>query len=124
MRKTTPTDPKSVGVNMCLSNARPGSAIRLTHLCYSRGGGGRRYRLGVLPAYGLGHHSIANGLGAYLNAYNLPINHRANALNIWAKLASGNARGLRADAAEVFRFTAVGLLIAEGRFLAGEIANA
>src|SRR5687767_10105976 len=85
-----------------------------------RSGGG----LGVLAADGLDDLAHADGLGADFDAHDLPINDRADLLNIRHELARGDAGDLGPDAAKVFGLAAMGDLVAEGRLLTGEITNA
>src|SRR5262249_6625947 len=80
--------------------------------------------LGVLATHRLGDQSLLDRLGADFHTDDPAINHGADLLNVRFELARGDAGYLRADAAQVLGFAAVGDLVAEGGLLAGEIANA
>src|SRR6476646_935816 len=84
---------------------------------------GSSFRL-VLPLDRLHNQAIANGLGADLGADDLAVDHSADALDVRAELAGGDARDLRPDAAKVLGLAAMGDLVSEGGLLAGEITNA
>src|SRR5947207_7639658 len=88
-----------------------------------RGGGGCS---GFFPgaALGLGDQAHLDGLGADLDADDLAIDDGAHLLDIRLELPGGDAGDLGADAAKVFGFAAVGDLVAEGGFLAGEMTDA
>src|SRR5687768_14015452 len=89
-------------------------------LSLGSGGGGP----GVTTFDRFDDHAVADGLGADLDADDRAVDDGANGLNVRPELSGGDARDLRADAAEVFGFAAVGFLVTERRLLTGEIANA
>src|SRR4051794_17485713 len=81
-------------------------------------------RLSVLSTNRLNDQTVANRLGADLDPHDASVHHRPHFLDIGLELARGNAGHLRPHAAEVLGLTAVGDLVAEGRFLTGKMANA
>src|SRR5579862_4171684 len=99
-----------------------GLCFELSGLRLFRGGG--RFRLLPLALHGLGDQAHLDRLGADLDTDNLPIDDRANLLDIGTELAGGDARDLGSDAAQIFRLAAMGNLVAEGGLLTGEITNA
>lgn len=80
--------------------------------------------LGVVAARRLDDQSVADRLGAHLDSHDSAIDQGADLLNIRPEFPSGNAGDLRSNAAEVFCLAAMGDLVSEAGFLAGEMTNA
>src|SRR5205814_694580 len=86
-----------------------------------RGFGSRR-----LPASldGLDDQAHFDGLGRDFDANRFAVDDGPDALQIGPELAAGDAGGLDADAAQVFRLSAAGDGVARAGLLAGKMTNA